>query len=263
MSLFGYRTLAGLVRDSRERFSVSFGRIWPGRYDTGSQARRKGWTAYVLGVVAIGEMGVILVLVAVIWEMMPLKQYVPYLVHSAAHSDISIEVQPLRFGMAGFRAMTVTWVSDYVAKRNTIVPNAAVMQRIAAPDFGFIRLRSTEDVYTAWRNAASGFIARSIQEGRERSARIISVSSLETDHADELPPLPWTYIVDYEIVDTVSSHGEEGPTSPVTRRQAYRATLTVTFRQRGNVAATDLYDPERSNAVGFTVLKFDEVEIKT
>jgi len=254
--------LSNLTAHSLDRLTFAASQVWPGRYDTGSQARRKGWTAYVLGLVAIGEMGVILILAATILEMMPLKQYVPYVIHSAARSDIAVEVTPLHVGMDGFRAMTVTWVSDYVAKRNMITPNAAVMQRLAAPDSGFIRLRSSDEVYAAWRNASQAFILHAIQEDRARSVRIVSVSALEVDHAAALPPLPWTYIVDYEITDTIANGVlNEDAVHRVIHRQALRATLSVTFRQRGAVAVNDLYDPDRANALGFTVIKFDEVEI--
>jgi hypothetical protein len=261
----GASALAALTGGRGVMAAEPMGHHWPGRFDTGSDARRYGWAAYVLGTLAIAEMGVILIQQATIWEMMPLKQYVPYVVTVGTDSAALADVRPLQFGMPGFRAMTVTWIADYVMKRNTITSNPLVMERIASGDVGFVALRSTEDVYKAWANASRPFVKKAMKAGLERVARITAINALEQDTPDGVaPPLPWSYIVEYEIADSLPAQEAtpDGAVRQVVERRFYRATLSVSFKNRGKIAITDLYDPDRSNAVGFTVFKIDEVEVK-
>ncbi len=204
----------------------------------------------VIGVVAMGSIGLNLVLGGVIASMMPLREVVPYFLEISPAVDATVRlVKASQTSELDWARAERAWVRQYVEVAESVVADGVVMaERVRPPGNGnrggWLARRSTGPVYQAWRVRMEQFVKGALQR---RLTRVVAIEEPIEQ------PAPGVYTISFRTHD--SEAGREGPP------QRWRVTLRVAYAQQ--VELKD--EPEKSSMVdeifGFTVVGYEYAKL--
>ncbi len=205
---------------------------YPTKVDVpGLEARRYIWTARAFAIAFYISMILNIVLVAVIFNLVPLKRVEPMLVTFSDKADQIVKIEPFSKGTRGFELMTEALAKEYVTMREEVLLNTEVM----ADRWGrLVRFRSSSPVYNRFVEEKQPLLEQAKRNQITRTTKILSVNKFGQR----------SLRVEFEATDT-------SPRLDEPRRTTYEVIMQIAFIPQ-QVSFEDRY----VNPLGFTVTKY-------
>ena len=196
--------------------------------------KRYLWTARAFAVVTAISLCCNLILLLTISNILPLYRIEPYLITLTKKENQVYHIVPYNRNMEAKKAITETFVRQYVLMRTTLLPDIDEMESRWLSG-GDLQEMSSETVYTIFLNKTGKPLLKQMrEEGITSNVKILTVN--------EIDDAVWQ--VEYSVDYYLPSERE-----PTTKR--FRATLKIQYRSR-----VVQYKERLKNPVGFKVISY-------
>lgn len=202
--------------------------------------KRYLWTARAFAVVTAISLCCNFILLLTVANILPLYRVEPYLLTLSSKEEQVYRIVPYTRNMESQKAITETFVREYVLLRTTLLADPEEMES-RWQNGGDLQEMSSPSVYQDFiKNTAVKLMQRIKQDGLTSKVKILTVNEIEDGM--------WQveYLVNYYL-----------PTSYTPKTIRYRASLTT-----GYVNKRVQYKERLKNPVGFKVIRYGTRQLK-
>lgn len=202
--------------------------------------KRYLWTARAFAVVTAISLCCNFILLLTVANILPLYRVEPYLLTLSSKEDQVYRIVPYTRNMESQKAITETFVREYVLLRTTLLADPEEMES-RWQNGGDLQEMSSPPVYRDFMKYTYGKLMKRIkQDGLTSKVKILTVNEVEDGK--------WQveYKADYYL-----------PTSYTPKTMRYRASLTTKYE-----AKRVQYKERLKNPVGFKVVTYGSVQLK-
>ena len=204
------------------------------------------WLSRLVLLCAIISLGLFLSASLVIFRLAPEVMVEPLLVIRQNDSQGMVRYEPITMKMPSIRQMTEMFIKQYVIMRNTVINDENEMRTRWGPG-GIVFCLSSPDVYNDFVGANINSIDKMFDPGYSSEVKIDEI------HKEGETGSVWTVI--FTIYNLSKARGKDG--SLLLKIKRYRASITPKF-----IPERQLYRTRLINPLGFTVMKYNQSEIR-
>lgn len=204
------------------------------------------WLSRLVMLCAIVSLAFFLSSTLVIFRLAPEIVVEPLLIINQSDSDSMVRYEPITEKMPSFRQLTEMYIKQYVVLRNTVINDVHEMRTRWGPG-GIVQYMSAPAVYADFVGQSSGAVAHMFDADYSSETRIDEIGK-----ESEASPA-WT--VKFTVFNLSKNRTSSGSLTLKTKR--YKVSITPKFFPQRR-----LMRPRLINPLGFTVIKYNQSEIR-
>ncbi|MBR2137610.1 MAG: hypothetical protein IJ852_06640 [Alphaproteobacteria bacterium] len=205
------------------------------------------WLSRLVTLCAIVSLGFFLSASLVIFRLAPEVIVEPLLITNQSDSDTMVRYEPMAVDMPSSRKLMEMFIKQYIIMRNAVVNDEQEMRTRWGPG-GIVNYMSMPDVY-------NDFVGQNIEHVEKMFDKDFS-SEVRIDKIGKISEESPAWEVDFTIYNLSNNHS--GKNGALTLKIVkYRASITPKF-----MANRRAVFPRLINPLGFTVLKYNQDEIR-
>ncbi len=208
--------------------------------EEGMRERRYLWMARTFALIAVVSLLSTFMLIGALYSLLPIVRVQPFYLTSLSKEQQVINVVRPNFQQLDMKALTQSFIRQYLLARLSIGSNIAEMERRWGPD-GIVYWMSESVVYKEFGTYAERALKQARSDGLTRNVNILNIVPFRTGTKGQNV---WRAEVEF----TDMKYGE---TEPV--RSRYVITMNVTFRA---IRKGLTWERRLKNPLGFMVLMF-------
>ena len=204
------------------------------------------WLSRLVLLCAIISLSFFLSSSLVIFRLAPEVIVEPLLIIRQSDSQSMVRYEPITVKMPSIRQLTEMFIKQYVIMRNTVVNDEDEMRTRWGPG-GIVYCLSAPDVYRDFVGANINSVNKMFDPGYSSEVKI--------DNLKKEGESGSVWIVEFTIFNLSKARGKDG--SLVLKTKRYRVSITPKF-----IPERQLYRARLINPLGFTVMKYNQSEIR-
>lgn len=217
-----------------------------GETDKSSKEVYFRWLSRLVLLCAIISLGFFLSSSLVVFRLAPEIMVEPLLLIKQNDSQTMVRYEPITTKMPSIRQLTEMFIKQYVILRNTVINDEKEMRTRWGPG-GIVHYLSAPDVYADFVGLNADSVDKMFDDGYSSE---VQINKLEKE--GENSPA-WTVI--FTVYNLSKDRGQNGALTLKTQR--YKASITPKFMPERQIYSARLINP-----LGFTVMKYNQSEIR-
>lgn len=205
------------------------------------------WLSRLVVLCAVLSMSLFLSSTLVIFRLAPEILVEPLLLVRQNDSDSMVRYEPIDRKMPSLQQFTEMYIKQYIIMRNTVINDLQEMQTRWGPG-GIVQYMSAPEVYDDFVGKNEDSIDKMFDNGYSSEVRI---DSIRHDGGENSP----AWAVEFTVFSLSKGRQKSGELTLKTQR--YKVSITPRF-----IPERRLIRPRLINPLGFTVLKYNQSEIR-
>lgn len=205
------------------------------------------WLSRLVMLCAIISLGFFLCASLVIFRLAPEIIVEPLLIISQNDSDNMVRYEAITTKMPSMKQFMEMYIKQYVIMRNTVINDMQEMRTRWGPG-GIVHYYSMPDVYARFVGQNAKDVSKMFDDGYSSEVRIDSVTKNSEKGS--------AYIVEFTVYNLSRSRTGSGGALAL-KKVKYKASITPKF-----IPERRMIVPRLVNPLGFTVIKYDQDEVR-
>lgn len=204
------------------------------------------WLSRLVLLCAIISLSFFLCSSLVVFRLAPEIIVEPLLITRQNDSQSMVRYEPITTKMPSIRQLTEMFIKQYVIMRNTVINDEQEMRTRWGPG-GIVHCMSAQDVYSDFVGQNAEAVTKMFDEGYSSEVQINEIGK-------ESETSPAWFVV-FTVFNLSKNRSKSG--SLTLKTQRYKVSLTPKF-----IPERRLYRARLVNPLGFTVMKYNQSEIR-